>query len=207
MTRRYLFSKQGWRPIPAGLFLLFLVQCRYLTSSHSFLLNFTYAEVQETKKEFAEVHTLYEKFLDLLRIDLEALEARDKGASPTSSFNATGNTNGNANGFDAQSSTPTQATAPFSVPGLSGGGGGSGTEPASANSSFNTQASDEKIPKSSELQERRTEFGLAYIMYMRFGRRAEGVKSSRRVFGLARKERWVPWEVYEAAGRHFSFFL
>jgi cleavage stimulation factor subunit 3 len=37
-------------------------------------------------------------------------------------------------------------------------------------------------------------------MYMRFARRAEGVKSSRMAFGKARKDRWAPWEVYEAAG-------
>jgi hypothetical protein len=46
------------------------------------------------------------------------------------------------------------------------------------------QASDKKTPKSSELQERRTEFGLVYIVYVRFGRRGEGVKSLRRILGL-----------------------
>jgi cleavage stimulation factor subunit 3 len=155
--------------------------------------------VQETKKEFTDVHATYEKYLNILRVDLEVLEARDKAASPNSSPNNSNN-NTNGNGFDAaQSSTPTTAAPPpFSVPGLSGGG--SGTENGSANSSFNTQASDEKLTKSSELQERRTEFGLAYIMYMRFGRRAEGVKGSRKVFGIARRDRWAPWEVYEAAG-------
>jgi len=34
---------------------------------------------------------------------------------------------------------------------------------------------------------------------MRFGRRSEGVKSLRGIFGKARKDRWVPWEVYEAS--------
>jgi cleavage stimulation factor subunit 3 len=178
----------------------------YLTHS-SFLLTFTYAEVQETKKEFADVHATYERFLNILRIDLEALEARDKAASPNSSFNNNNNNSTNANGLDTiQNTTPTTAAQPFSVPGLSGGG--SGTEGGSANSSFNTQASDDKMPKSSELQERRTEFGLAYIMYMRFGRRAEGVKSSRRIFGMARRDRWAPWESYEAAGEiYFACFL
>ena len=37
-------------------------------------------------------------------------------------------------------------------------------------------------------------------MYIRFARRAEGVRSSRTVFSKARKERWTPWEVYESAG-------
>lgn len=34
---------------------------------------------------------------------------------------------------------------------------------------------------------------------MRFCRRAEGLKSSRAVFGKARKDKWTSWEVYEAA--------
>jgi cleavage stimulation factor subunit 3 len=71
----------------------------------------------------------------------------------------------------------------------------------SNNSSFATQASDEKPPRSKELAERRTEYGVVWIMYMRFGRRAEGLQSSRTIFGRARKDRWTPWEVYEAAGK------
>jgi cleavage stimulation factor subunit 3 len=198
MTRPCQFLGRAWRLTHAGMFLYSFSPHRSI-STLSFLLTFTYAEVQETKNEFADVHATFEKFLNLLRIDLDALEAREKANSPTSSFN--NNNYANTNGFDApQAGTPTSTAPPFTVPGLSGAAGGSGTEGGSNSSSFNTQASDEKIPKSSELQERRTEFGLAYIMYMRFGRRAEGVKSSRRVFGLARKERWAPWEVYEAAG-------
>src|SRR5271156_4882870 len=70
----------------------------------------------------------------------------------------------------------------------------------STSSSFNAQASDEKPSKHTELQRLRTEYGVAWIMYMRFGRRAEGVKSLRGIFGKARRDRWVPWEVYEASG-------
>ncbi|KAF9487360.1 hypothetical protein BDN71DRAFT_1436920 [Pleurotus eryngii] len=36
-------------------------------------------------------------------------------------------------------------------------------------------------------------------MYMRFARRAEDIKSARAVFQRARKDRWVPWEVYDAS--------
>ena len=44
---------------------------------------------------------------------------------------------------------------------------------------------------------------------MRFGRRSEGVKSLRSIFGKARRDRWIPWEVYEASGLCFSllFFI
>ncbi|KAF8075815.1 hypothetical protein FPV67DRAFT_1469355 [Lyophyllum atratum] len=139
----------------------------------SFLLTFAYAEALEVKKDFAEVHATFEKYLGILRSSLEVLEAQ--GKPEDTSFSS----NGSAPGAAAAGVTE------------------AGTQ--SASSSFNTQASDEKPPKGSELSERRTEYGLAYIVYMRFGRRAEGVKSSRAVFGKARKDRWVPWTVYEAA--------
>jgi len=58
-----------------------------------------------------------------------------------------------------------------------------------------------------QLRKHRTEYGLACIMYMRFGMRAEGVKSSRTIFAKARNDRWTPWEVYEAAGLFFSLCL
>ncbi|KZT13241.1 Suf-domain-containing protein [Laetiporus sulphureus 93-53] len=66
-------------------------------------------------------------------------------------------------------------------------------------SSFVSQVSEERPSKNKELHERRTEYGIAWIMYMRFARRAEGLKSSRAVFGKARRDRWMPWEVFEAA--------
>ncbi|RDB20367.1 mRNA 3'-end-processing protein RNA14 [Hypsizygus marmoreus] len=144
----------------------------------SFLLTFAYAEAQESKKEFQDVHATYDKFLSALRADLEVLEARTKATE--ASFTSNGSAAPAIGGVVA----PTGITE-------------AGT--SSQNSSFNTQSSDEKPPKSSELAERRTEYGLAYIVYMRFGRRAEGVKSSRAIFGKARKDRWAPWEVYEAA--------
>ena len=40
---------------------------------------------------------------------------------------------------------------------------------------------------------------------MRFGRRSEGVKSLRGIFFKARRDRWIPWEVYEASGLSFFF--
>ncbi|KAG5641047.1 hypothetical protein DXG03_006292 [Asterophora parasitica] len=138
----------------------------------SFLLTFAYAEAQESKKEFADVHATFDRFIGVLRSNLETLEAQTKAAEGSVTANGGG-------------------------PNASNGSGEPGTQ--STNTSFNSQASEDKPPKSSELSERRTEYGLAYIVYMRFGRRAEGVKSSRAVFGKARKDRWAPWEVYEAA--------
>ncbi|KAF5371988.1 hypothetical protein D9615_008143 [Tricholomella constricta] len=139
----------------------------------SFLLTFAYAEAQEARKEFADVHATFDKFLSVLRSKLEALEAQTKAVELS---------------ITANGSAPTASATGVTDAGMQ-----------STNTSFNTQSSDDKPPKTSEVAERRTEYGLAYIVYMRFGRRAEGVKSSRAVFGKARKDRWAPWEVYEAA--------
>lgn len=77
--------------------------------------------------------------------------------------------------------------------------GSQGTEVITANASFTTQ-SDEKPFQNKELGEKRQEYGLAWTVYMRFARRAEGLKSARAVFGQARRDKWTPWEVYESAG-------
>ncbi|EEB92558.1 hypothetical protein MPER_08912, partial [Moniliophthora perniciosa FA553] len=46
----------------------------------------------------------------------------------------------------------------------------------------------------------RNEFGVVYIMYMRFARRAQGLEAARSVFTKARKDVLLtPWPVYEAA--------
>lgn len=140
----------------------------------SFVLNFAYAEAQEAAKNNAEVHATFEKFLEVLKTDLEAVEKRISSAN--SSFSS-----------DISQSQKTEP--------------GDNVQPESQSSSF-TEKSDDKLPKNKELTERRTEYGIAWISYMRFARRAEGLKPSRTVFSKARKERWTPWEVFEAAGKH-----
>jgi len=143
--------------------------------SCSFVLNFAYAECLEVNQKYADVHAIYDKFLEILRRDLDALEAKVNSANSSQSSNLSG-----AAAVDFQS-------ADLPMP--------------SNNSSFATQPADEKPPKTKELSDRRTEYGLVWTMYMRFARRAEGLKSSRPVFAKARRDRWVPWEVYESAGK------
>ncbi|KAH9483272.1 mRNA 3'-end-processing protein RNA14 [Psilocybe cubensis] len=142
----------------------------------SFLLNFAYAEALEIKKDLAGVHATYEKFLGILRTNLDRLEETSKADAA-------------ANGSQSNGTNAPPPTAPAIIP-----------EPPSNVSSFSSQGSqDDKPPKTTELQKHRTEYGLAWIMYMRFGMRAEGVKGSRTIFGKARRDRWSPWEIYEAA--------
>ncbi|KAH9843581.1 Suf-domain-containing protein [Rhodofomes roseus] len=142
----------------------------------SFVLNFAYAEAQEMAKNYAEVHATFEKFLEVLKTDLDAVEIRINSANSSFSSNIS----------QSQKTEPADNSQPD--PGSQSQGG-----------SFTTEKADEKPPKNKELSERRTEYGIAWVSYMRFARRAEGLKPSRAIFGKARKERWTPWEVYEAA--------
>ncbi|KIO06747.1 hypothetical protein M404DRAFT_998863 [Pisolithus tinctorius Marx 270] len=146
----------------------------------SFLLNFAYAELQEGRKEYAEVNATFDKLIDRLHVQLEELEARVNSASSSFSSDITGRS--------VATSVPSSITPGPTEPGT-----------VSNNSSFATQNADEKPPKSKELQERRSEYGLVWIMYIRYARRAHDLKTFRAVFAKARKDRWTPWEVYEAA--------
>ncbi|KAJ2911679.1 hypothetical protein MD484_g8737, partial [Candolleomyces efflorescens] len=77
-----------------------------------------------------------------------------------------------------------------------------GTQPSSQSTNISSsQQSIIKTPPIIELQERRVEYGLVYILYMRFARRAEGLQAMRKAFAKARKDKWVSWEVYEACGK------
>jgi cleavage stimulation factor subunit 3 len=133
----------------------------------SFLLNFACAEALELQVNIEEVHKVFERFLEALRRDLDAHEAR---------------------------------IVPFATSSTGAAELGSqGTEIIPPNASFTTQ-SDEKPFQNKELSEKRQEYGLAWTVYMRFARRAEGLKSARGVFAQARRDKWTPWEVYESAG-------
>ena len=108
------------------------------------------------------MHATFDKFLEVLRKDLVAVEARVNAGTQPSANGATA-----ADGVQSQNSS---------------------------------QSTESGSPKSKELNDRRTEYGVAWIVYMRFARRAENLKSARAVFGKARRDRWTPWEVFEAAG-------
>ena len=126
----------------------------------------------------------------MLRSQHETFEQTIAASENISSSAATVPTNGTGNGVNNNHAPATTEAGIQSV-----------------NSSFNTQGSDEKPSKNTELQRLRTEYGVAWIMYMRFGRRSEGVESLRGIFFKARKDRFIPWEVYEASGMCFFFVL
>ena len=150
------------------------------------------AESLELAKSLSEVHSLYERLLQKLHGELEEVENRPVDDS------------GGALGPPPMSSTSTNG--PISENGFDGVNG-SGLQ---HDASFATQKSDSSVstsPKSKELSNRRREFGLVYIMYIRFSLRAEGVDASRAAFAKARKDKWTPWEVFEAAGKKIRMNL
>lgn len=181
----YIWTSNNGKPDDA----FAILKAGITANPKSYLLNFAYAEAQEARKDLTEVHATYERFLDILRIELELQE---KNLNQSVTLNTNGNPspeNGNTNaenGGSGDTNLGEAVPAPLTSPNSSQQSHGS-----------NTQDDDHRTK---ELAERRSEFGLAYIMYMRFGRRAEGVKSSRAIFGKARKDRWTPWEVFDAAG-------
>lgn len=156
---------------------------------YSFLLTFAYAEALEIKKDFAEVHAVYENFLSILRANLETLKKQTEETAPPTNPSSTNN-NGNGNG-----------------PGQANASAGELSNNQNSQSSFFSQSDERpRHPQATELQKHRTEYGLVWIMYMRFAMRAEGVKPSRAVFGKARKDPWTPWEVFEASGAWALFY-
>ncbi|KAF8520032.1 hypothetical protein BU17DRAFT_89425 [Hysterangium stoloniferum] len=134
----------------------------------SFVLNFANAEALENTKSYAEVHTMFTKFIEILHVELE----KQVKAAP---FDNPLILNGSA----------------ITQPSSSSGSGSSGSV----------------MTPQKEFAKRRTELCIAWITYMRFARRAEGLKPARAVFGKARKDKWIGWEVYEAAATleyHFT---
>ncbi|THV01666.1 Suf-domain-containing protein [Dendrothele bispora CBS 962.96] len=123
----------------------------------SFVLNFAHIDLLESKREFQEVHNAFDRFLDVLRKNLEIVH---KEASTASVHEPS----------DSDTVLNTILTAPML----------SSTEPG-------------------ELMQRKQEYGLVWIMYLRFGRRAEGVQTARMIFAKARQCKFTPWQAYEAA--------
>lgn len=82
-------------------------------------------------------------------------------------------------------------------------GGACGSAAAAQGGSTSTasdpQACDEQSFAIEDACKRRKEFGLVWINYMRFARRAQGAKAGRDVFRAARLDSLCPWNVYEAA--------
>ncbi|KAF7318018.1 CFIA complex component [Mycena chlorophos] len=153
-------------------------------NSESHAPTYAYAEQLElaelkkhsAQRDFAEIHTVYERFFGLLRTELTRLkqpvDAAPAAATDTSGDDPVSDANGNANG--------------------NANGPANGDAPADG-------AAAPPNPLADELVERQKHYSNAWINYMRFARRAQGPKAGRDVFGKARRDEFTGWEVFESA--------
>lgn len=148
----------------------------------SYVINFTLAEHYERSKNFPEVHAIFTKLLQGMQEELEAAEkSLGSGANGNTTENVPEDANENKenpNGIQKEASTMTAHS-------------------QTSTSTASTDMSDQ-LPMM-EFRERKQEYGVVYIMYIRFAMRSEGLDASRAVFSKARKDKWASWEVYEAA--------
>lgn len=148
----------------------------FLAVISSFLLNLAYIEIQEIKKNESEAIIAFDEFLAALRANLEVAESQ-----------------ANTNNLPSNNATPTTGPTHITIE--------STRSMIKLNDkSANVQGGNKTSSKSKSLAERKKEYGLVWIMYMRAARRARSIQKARDVFRKARGDRWVPWEVWEAAG-------
>ena len=150
----------------------------------SFILNFAYAEAQELAKNYAEVHTTFTNLLQVVQKELEELEAKIAVSEP-------GSVQDNAMSVDmnaVEGQQPVDLSQALQKE----------ASIATINST-SSSSSTEETQLAKQFKERKQENGLIWIMYIRFALRAEGLPASRAVFSKARKDKFLPWEVFEAA--------
>ena len=151
----------------------------------SFILNFAYAEAQELAKNYADVHTTFANLLQVVQKELDELEAK---MAELSEPNASQENGMNLDVPDSQHPVD-----------LSQGAGLQKEASIATIASSSSTTSSEETPIAKQYKERKQEYGLIYVMYIRFALRAEGLPASRAVFTKARKDKYSPWEVFEAA--------
>ncbi|ORY33805.1 hypothetical protein BCR39DRAFT_519303 [Naematelia encephala] len=143
--------------------------------SKSFLLNFALADAEEEHKNFATCHEIYDTLISHLQPEIDELKitvAAEVDAARGPEIPA-----------------PLDGTIDDEV------------------ASETARLIEEREARGRLVEERRgqdvdalaTAASVVWIMYMRFARRAEGIKAARGIFGKARKSAHVTWHVFEAS--------
>lgn len=170
----------------------------------SFLLNFAYAEHQEialvsdsttaTAEKKEEIHTIYRRFCEKLRVELDTLEKEHL-------------TNGGQSISQQSSGVPTAPAGPLKL---------SAEDEAmlAENEIYGIVhvGAEEEREKEKERQrkneqralvilDKRTELGMASIAWMRVAKRLGQSAGLRSTFKEIRSDKWVCWQVFEAAGK------
>ncbi|WVO12857.1 hypothetical protein L204_100465 [Cryptococcus depauperatus] len=149
----------------------------------SFLLTFALAEAEENHKNYSACHSLYTFLIDRLNPDVD--ELRNKTAREV------------------------QAAQGPPIPGAENAVVGKiGNLDEDSNEAQQIQVLVEEREKRGQLvaearakdvEELMISISVVWNMYMRFARRAEGIKSARSVFGKARRSAHLTWHVFEAS--------
>ena len=146
---------------------------------HSFLLTFALADLEEDRGKFATCHEIYEALLN--RLIPEIVELKTTVAA------------------EVDRARGPEVTRPTGEDAMNGDDGLAEV----------TRMIDEREARGRHVAERRgkdvdelsTAASVVWIMYMRFARRAEGIKAARGIFGKARKSPHITWHTFEASGK------
>jgi cleavage stimulation factor subunit 3 len=170
----------------------------------SFLLNFAYAEHQEiafvsdnataTAEKKEELHAIHRRFCEKLRVDLDALEKEHL-------------TNGGQSISQQSSGVPTAPAGPLKL-------SAEDEDMLAENEIYGIlhAGAEEEREKEKERQrkneqralvilDKRTELGMASIAWMRVAKRVGQSAGLRATFKEIRSDKWVCWQVFEAAGK------
>lgn len=177
----YSWTNGAGRPEEAQQILKFGIEA----NPSSFILNFAHAEAQELAKNYTEVHSTFTNLLQVVQKEVEELESRIAESSEPSASQENGM---KVDLPDGQLSAD-----------ISQGAGLQKETSIVTIGSSSSYTSSEETPLAKQFKERKQEYGLIYVMYIRFALRAEGLPASRAVFTKARKDKFSPWEVFEAA--------
>ncbi|WVQ78099.1 hypothetical protein IAT38_000180 [Cryptococcus sp. DSM 104549] len=147
----------------------------------SFLLTFSFTEVEEGRKNYAACHQLYTALID--RLNPEVDDLRKKIAVEV----------------EIARGPP--------IPGADTAVAGGDVDMNGNETSEAQKLAEEREARGRLVAERRGKdveqamvgISMVWIMYMRFARRAEGIKASRGVFGKARKSPHLTWHTFEAS--------
>ncbi|KAL7423926.1 mRNA 3'-end-processing protein rna14 [Cryptotrichosporon argae] len=138
----------------------------------SFLLTFALAELDEERRDYASCHAIFEDLVYLLNADIDTLKA-DVAAE-----------------IEAARGPEILASAHAAE---------EGDELARLIREREERGEDVAQRRAGEVVERATAASVVWIMYMRFARRAEGIKGARAVFAKARKSAHNTWHTFEAS--------
>jgi hypothetical protein len=153
------------------------------------------ADQKKVDEKKAEVHETFRKFTNLLKKELDALEERHLAQGGTQISQQASGTNTKA---------PVATAAPITVEddiamkeneiyGI--------IDPAVAEAK---EREKERVKENERMEvvliDKRTELGQASIAWLRYAKRAGQSAGMRNTFKEIRADKWVCWQVYEAAG-------